>query len=277
MSNGPIPYLTPAELSFTPGTPDFTDFVASELGNLGTDSDGFDLLLSDTISLTDEAGTLLTSFDGDLVDAGNSIAAFSVGDPATDQASLIPAANAVDAALNDYTGTLPSPNNSGTGSNTGTTPAADPCAPGTVHQGITIGQPDPNPYPPLPSSLPSVFQWHNLPSVCTGSASQKLAVANGRWNPDQVAQGLPDTGTLVYGDTAVFAESDTQAFSNAGYESWEVFLTITPTKAGQFQAIVGRPTAPGPGGPAGTGPYIDMIFVGYRITIVDTFQFVPRY
>jgi hypothetical protein len=213
MSNGPIPLLTTANLSFTPGTPDFTDFVASELGNLGTDSDGFDLLLSDTISLSDEAGTLLTSFDGDLVDAGNSIAAFSIGDPATDQASLISAGNAVDAALTDYTGTLPASADSG-----------------------TVAQPG----PPQPYQPPKGVTVLNLPTMKAGNPIYRLLI-----DEEQRQTGDPQeiTVTLTDGDRDIFRiDSATKRTVNIGAGSASLdttwYLSVTPAKTGTFYARV---------------------------------------
>lgn len=127
MSNGPIPLIADTELEFAPVQTDFTGLLAGELGNLGTDHDGFDTLFNDAASLAADAGTALESFDGDLTDMGVAVPQADSSNATAQLAELQPAAAAIDASLNDYTALNPVPVPDAGGG--GATPPPPPAAP----------------------------------------------------------------------------------------------------------------------------------------------------
>jgi hypothetical protein len=70
-----IPPLNQSDLIYTPGQPEFLQLAGDTLGNVGTDKDGFDVLLSDIL-----AAVAADDASGGIGDAELLLAAFTPGD-----------------------------------------------------------------------------------------------------------------------------------------------------------------------------------------------------
>jgi hypothetical protein len=251
MSTGPIPPLAPDDLKFVAEPSDFTGLVGSELGNLGTDQDGFDEIFNDAATLAATAGAVLDSNDQDLADASFALSAFDENETTNLLAGLQPAADAADTALAQFnTDVPPDP--------TGGTAAGSGCPAGTVVDGLTVGQPDPNPYPPVTIATPYGF-GATFPVMCTGDAPASLVTYTDNFTIDGLISGTAD---LIFGDTAIFSLSMRKR--NDQGRSWleDVILTIKPAKQGRFTAVIyyDRDTGNAFGGKHASA---------YNVTIVD--------
>jgi hypothetical protein len=227
MASGPIALLKPTDLQFVAEPSGFADLLAGELGNLGTSQDGFSEIFDEAAILASEAGSVLASFDSHLADAGIILPAFD-NTGATDQAALLqPAADATDAALNEFNQLVPPTPTTGTAKSTG-------CAPGSVHGGLTIGKTDPNPYPKVSVNPPYTYM-KNYPVMCTDNAKVVDTVVTGMFSP---SDGNTGTAELISGDPAIFSFALVKR--NDLGSSWleDVVLTITPAKAGRFTAVI---------------------------------------
>src|SRR4029077_20239404 len=132
MSEGPIPLIKPTDLRFVPEAIDLQSILNDQLGQLGTDQDGFDQILNDTITLSAEAGTILANLDGDLNAAAAVVPEFGTTAPADLAASLQPASDAADTVLNDFTQSVAPTPDQGTG------PQPAPAQPYTPPKGAQI-------------------------------------------------------------------------------------------------------------------------------------------
>jgi hypothetical protein len=230
MSDGPIPIIQLASLQFVPEPTDFTGILNDNLGQLGTDQDGFDQILNDTMTLAGEAGAILATFDSDLSAAAAVVPEFDTTAPADLAASLQTASDAADSVLNDFTQSVaPAPQQG-----TGKPPAATVgCPAGTVVNGLTTGQPDPNPYPPIPG-VP--FNFTYLANVmCTDNEPQKILVSQ---EYETYSGPLHYTSVLDTGDPTIFSIAVEDQDHGGGQLQRNIFVVITPSKAGRFQATV---------------------------------------
>jgi hypothetical protein len=250
MSDGPIPLLGPDDLKFVPEPSDFSGLVGNELGTLGTNQDGFDAIFNDAAALASTAGTVLDSMDQDLADASFNLPEFDPSVPTNLMASLQPASDAADSVLNDYnTVTPPDPG----GVNPPPPPPPTGTPPGTTIGGITIGQPDPNPYPAIPG--PSGSPALKLGAMATDNTPTDVAI-NTEYgiHPDPVVQST----SLLSGDAAIFSLVYTDTIASGVNQSYRTFyLRVTPAKAGRFGALVKLAGTP-------TGDY----YSRYNVTIV---------
>jgi len=239
MSDGPIPLIKPTDLQFEPELTDFTGILSDNLGQLGTDQDGFDQILNDTIDLTSAAGTILDSLDGDLNAAAAVVPEFDTTAPADLAASLQSASDAGDSVLNDFTQSVAPTPTQGTGT---PPPKTVGCPAGTVVDGVTTGKPDPNPYPPIANLHSNYNQTANV--MCTDNDPQKILVGQ---EYETNSGPLHFTVTLDTGDKSIFSIATEDTDHGGGQLQRNLFAVITPAKAGRFQASFtpkGNPAGP---------------------------------
>lgn len=227
-TDGPIARITPSQLQFVPEPTDFQSILDQELGNLGTDQDGFDILLSDTIALLGEAGTVLTSFDPDLTDAGTLLTGLDSFDPASDQAGLVPVAAAIDAALNDYNQQLPpQPNTGSTGGTGGGPPPPTGPQPGDCEKGTATD------FPGIPASAiqcvpdtllrgrpSSIFLGHSVSNTPVGTPPIYFAASLESGDPT-IWSITTDVSTDIFGEIQTIFH-----------------VTVAPLKRGRFKASI---------------------------------------
>jgi len=166
-NDGPIPRLDPSTLPPFAGSPGFADLAASELGNLGTDQDGFDAAFNEAAQGLSDAADALAAMDSDVADATAASAAFDFTDATDLQAQLAPVSDGIDANVTDFqTAIPPTPP-----STVGPTPPSGSTPP------LQRGQTDPNTYGPFDMSqqnAPGVFytQEIKLPVMVVGDPLQ---------------------------------------------------------------------------------------------------------
>lgn len=250
MASGPIALLKDTDLQFVPEPTNFQEILDSELGQFGTGADGFDAIFNDAVNLAAEAGTVLAALDGELTAASTVVSEFDTTAPADIALQLQPAAIAADSVLNDFVQSVAPTPAQGSGSG-GTTPAK--CAPGSIVGGLTIGKPDPNPYPAIPGTTQAYpFTY---PAMCTGNTPTDFVLAS---DPVIGSYGKePWTGHLASGDSTVFSVVTKIGANAQDGSKLDVVVRITPSKAGRFQALV-----------AVNGPIATTQFYGVQVTIV---------
>ena len=174
--SGPIALLSPEDLNFIATPPPFSDLVASDIGNLGTDQDGFDAIFNDAALLASQAPDVLASLDGELTGAGAVLPEFNNAEATALAADLQPASDATDTALNDYNNTLSGSGGGGTGggggsgTGSGFTPTPLETIIGTPNGDLSTADPNgPISYDLEPPNLilPRTATSYNLP-MCTG-------------------------------------------------------------------------------------------------------------
>jgi hypothetical protein len=230
MSDGPIPLIQPNQLEFVAEATDFSGILSDNLGNLGTDSDGFDQYLSDTVDLLSAAGTILDTLDGDLNAAIAVLPEFDTTAPADLAASLKSASDAADTVLSDFTQSVAPAPTQGTGT---PPPKTIGCPIGTVVDGVTTGKPDPTPYPAIPGVAYNFTRTAN--AMCTDNAPQDV------WLADEYETNsgpLHFSAKLDSGDPTIFSIVTVDSNQGGGQLIRRLYVRITPSKAGRFQATV---------------------------------------
>jgi hypothetical protein len=218
MSNGPIPLISPTALQFVPEATDFQQILNDELGQLGTDHDGFDQIFNDAANLVSEAGTILDTLDGDLNAASAVVHEFDTTAPADLAATLQPAADAADTVLNDFTQSVAPTPQQGTGGGSGA--------------GGGAGTQD--------CSAPAGTNTTALPAMKAGDPPKTIEI-DSEYIPFHERATLRIR--LGCGDPAIFSTSMTnlpvgsagQAFTD---HTRTLYFQVTPSKAGTFKAKV---------------------------------------
>lgn len=226
MSDGPIPLLGPDDLKFVPEPTDFTGMVGNELGSLGTNADGFDVIFNDAAALASTAGTVLDSFDQELADASAFLPEFDPAVPTNLMASLQPASDAADTALAQYNVEVP-PDPTGPG--TGGPPASTP--------------PD--------CKAPAGTSTRSFGTLQQGTANKDILMGSG-----QSSSKFDTVPAVGFTCTDVDVFSIHSVVTRIGYggnegpvNQTDIYLRVTPTKAGTFYASVFVQAATNPGAP----------------------------
>jgi hypothetical protein len=230
MSDGPIPLIGPDDLKFVPEKTDFTGMVGSELGTLGTNQDGFDAIFNDAAALASSAGAVLDSMDQDLADASFQLPEFDPAVPTNLMASLQPASDAADTALAQFNTDVPPDPTGGTPGGPGT----PGCPVGTVVGGLTIGHPDPTPYPLLPNVPPG--RVHDQPVMCVNDPPLDTTILVEIEAPNDP---FKFNIRLLSGDPAIFKAHnfDPAPIPNGDDHRRQCNVLITPSKAGRFSCV----------------------------------------
>jgi hypothetical protein len=209
MSLGPIRHLKPSDLQFIPEPTDFQQILSNELGNLGTDSDGFDTIFNEAAQLLSEAGSVLASFDGDLNDALGALPAFDTTAPGDFAASIQSAEKDGDSLLGTFTSAVAPAPQQGSNNPSSAGSAAD-CTP--------------------PSDNPAVV----LGNMTVGDAPLEIYIDSYQSPTD------PAIHVKTYcGDSAIFSTKKVDTRGGYGSETGAVtnhnfYFVVTPAKAGTF-------------------------------------------
>jgi|SRR6267142_325459 len=224
--------ISVAQFTVPEGQPSYSQIFHDTMGDAGTPADGFDATFAQMALMTSSAASIADLDATDLQSVTDIASGFNNADEGDLALSLQPAQDATDAALSDYHTVVP-PTVTPTGTISGG-PAASVCKPGQVVAGLTIGQKDPNPYPVVKVNPPYVYST-SMPVMCLGDASGVFTVQTGTFTADQSNYG---TARLLFGDPAIFSLA-LNKYNDLG-SSWleDVLLTVTPSKAGRFTAVV---------------------------------------
>lgn len=260
------------KLELTPGT--YVDLVDQTLGNAGHPSDGFEAYLSDTMQITANGFADLPAGDAHIADAGAQLPGFDTPDGATLASELEGPSAAADSALSDFNVAVPpTPQGGGTGTPPPSTP---PPAPSPYDTGtpagtkvglLTVGQPDPNPYPAIPTfDAPSPTV--TLPVMATDNGKLVREVGHGNISYNHLTFGVPDETILDSGDRAIFSLDNPIAVHAGGSESWVATLTVNPVKVGRFSCMISTPDGNAPHNPSGGNVGSDYRAHQFNVTIV---------
>jgi hypothetical protein len=230
MSNGPIPLLSEEQLRFVPEPPVFTSLVAQEIGDHGSDADGFDVEFNEAAALAAAAPAALASFDQHLTDAGVVVPEFDTAEAAALGADIQPASDAADASLHDFNTTLSGA--VGTG----------PVGPGTGGSPPVVGGRDPVDASDFPGVACSLIDA--VPNMKVGDAALTTRLSNSiaqEQQPNAVFGNL-DSGDAAIWSIRVFPDPPgglhtTDPIVNPPF-IYFIEVTITPQTAGKFRAVV---------------------------------------
>jgi hypothetical protein len=116
---GRFPRLTDDQLDLTTDAPDFMGDITNDLGNLGTHTDGFEVVFEDLVTQIGNAGDVGSALDDDLDTLGTSVPQVDPNSLDSDRASLpatLSEGNAILSESSDLLGTItPTPQPPGGG------------------------------------------------------------------------------------------------------------------------------------------------------------------
>jgi hypothetical protein len=230
MSDGPIPLLTPEKLRFIAEPPEFTSLVAQEIGDHGSDADGFDVVFNEAASLAAAAPAALASFDQHLTDAGVVVPEFDTAEAAALGADIQPASDAADASLHDFNTTLSGA--VGTG----------PVGPGTGGSPPVLGGRDPVDASDFPGMACSLIDAVANMKVGDAALTTRLSNSIAQEQQPNAVFGNLDSGETDIWSIRVFPDPPgglhtTDPNVNPPF-IYFMEVTINPLRAGKFRAVV---------------------------------------